>query len=90
MGNQQEAEFINGELRVQSFWRGHDEIDSRMSPDVPRGTYRLIGGHLDIDGEGSKQRWFEPVQSLHHSSVGYQPMHTQIGLAKKAMSLQAN
>jgi hypothetical protein len=90
MSNQQEAEFINGELRVQSFWRGHGEIDSRMSPDVPRGTDRSIGGHLNIDGEGSKRRWFEPVQSLHHNSVGYQPMHTQIGLAKKAMSLQAN
>jgi hypothetical protein len=31
-----------------------------------------------------------PVQSLHHGSVGYQPVHTRIGLAKKAMSLQAN
>jgi hypothetical protein len=30
------------------------------------------------------------VQSLHHGSVGYQPMRTRIGLAKKAMSLQVN
>jgi hypothetical protein len=61
-----------------------------MSPDLPRGTGKLIGGDLDVDDEGSEQRWFEPVQSLHHGSVGYQPMHTQIGLTKKALSLQAN
>jgi hypothetical protein len=35
-----------------------------------------IGGDLDIDDEGSEQRQFEPVQSLHHGSVGYQPMCT--------------
>jgi hypothetical protein len=29
-------------------------------------------------------------QSLHHGSIGNQPMHTRIGLAKKAMSLQVN
>jgi hypothetical protein len=50
----------------------------------------LIGGDLDIDDEGSEQRRFEPVQSLHHGSVGYQPVCTRIGLAKKVMSLQAN
>jgi hypothetical protein len=38
---------------------------------------KSIGGDLDVDDEGSKQRWFEPV-------------HTSIGLAKKAMFLQAN
>jgi hypothetical protein len=43
---------------------------------------KSIGGDLDVDDEVSEQRWFEPVQSL--------PVHTQIGLAKKAMSLQAN
>jgi hypothetical protein len=32
----------------------------------------------------------KPVQSLHHGSVGYQPVHTRIGLAKNSMSLQAN
>jgi hypothetical protein len=37
---------------------------------------KLIGGDLDVDDEGSKQRQFESVQSLHHGSVGYQPMHT--------------
>jgi hypothetical protein len=61
-----------------------------MSPDLPRGTGISIGGYLDVDDEGSEQRRFEPVQSVHHSSVGYQPMCTRIGLTKKAMSLQAN
>jgi hypothetical protein len=51
---------------------------------------KSIGGDLDVDDEGSEQRRFEPVQSLHHSSIGYQPMRTRIGLAKKAMSLQVN
>jgi hypothetical protein len=61
-----------------------------MSPDLPRGTCKLIGGDLDVDDEGSKQHRFKSVQSLHHGSIGYQPMHTRIGLAKKAMSLEAN
>jgi hypothetical protein len=51
---------------------------------------KSIGGDLDVDDEGSKQHRFEAVQSLHHGSVGYQLVHTRIGLAKKAMSLQAN
>jgi hypothetical protein len=51
---------------------------------------KSIGEDLNVGDEGSEQRRFEPVQSLHHGSVGYQPVHTQIGLAKKAMSLQAN
>jgi hypothetical protein len=61
-----------------------------MSPDLPRGTGKLIGGDLDIDDEGSEQRQFEPMQPLHQGSVGYQPMHTCIGLTKKAMSLHVN
>jgi hypothetical protein len=51
---------------------------------------KLIGGVLDVDDEGSEQRRFEPMQSLPHGSIDYQPMSTWIGLAKKAMSLQAN
>jgi hypothetical protein len=51
---------------------------------------KLIGGDLNVDDEGSKQHRFKPVQSLHHGSVGYQPVHTRIGLTKKAMSLQVN
>jgi hypothetical protein len=61
-----------------------------MSPDLPKGTGKSIGGDLDIVDKGSEERRFEPVQSLHYGSVGYQPMHTRIDLAKKAMSLQAN
>jgi hypothetical protein len=51
---------------------------------------KSIGGDLDIDDEGSEQRRFELMQSLHHDSVGYQPVCIWIGLAKKVMSLQAN
>jgi hypothetical protein len=51
---------------------------------------KSIGEDLDIDDKGSEQHRFEPVQSLHHSSVGYQPVLTRIGLAKKVMSLQVN
>jgi hypothetical protein len=64
--------------------------DSRMSPDLPRGTDKSIGGDLDIDDEGSEQHRLERVQSLHHGSVGHQPMCTWIGLTKKTMSLQTN
>jgi hypothetical protein len=50
------------------------DVDSRMSPDLPRGTGKSIGGDLDVDDEGSEQHRFELVQSLHHGSVGYQPV----------------
>jgi hypothetical protein len=50
--------------------------DSRMSLDLLRGTGKSIGGDLDVDDEGSEQCRFEPMQSLHHGSVDYQPMHT--------------
>jgi hypothetical protein len=51
---------------------------------------KSIGGDLNVDDEGSKQRRFKPMQSWHDGSVGYQPVRTWIGLTKKAMSLQAN
>jgi hypothetical protein len=51
---------------------------------------KSIGGDLDVDDEGSGQSQFEPVQLLHHGSIGYQPTHTRIGLAKNAMSLHVN
>jgi hypothetical protein len=47
-----------------------------MSPDLSRGMGKSNGGDLDVDDEGSKQHRFEPMQSLHHGSVGYQPVHT--------------
>jgi hypothetical protein len=61
-----------------------------MSPDLSRGTGKSIGGDLDVNDEGSEKRRFEPVQSLHQSSVGYQLVHTRTGLAKKVMFLQEN
>jgi hypothetical protein len=61
-----------------------------MSPDLQRGTGKSIGGDLDVDDKDSEQRRFEPMQSLYHDSVGYQPVHTRISLTRKAMSLQAN
>jgi hypothetical protein len=51
---------------------------------------KLISEDLNVDDEGSEQRRFEPVQSLHHSSIGYQSVRTRIGLTKKTMSMQAN
>jgi hypothetical protein len=36
---------------------------------------KSIGGDLDVDDKGSEQRQFEPMQSLHHGSIGYQPVH---------------
>jgi hypothetical protein len=33
--------------------------DSRMSPDLPRGTGKSIDGNLDVDDAGSEQRRFE-------------------------------
>jgi hypothetical protein len=54
----------------------HAVGDSRMSPDLLRGTGKSIGGDLNVDDEGSKQHRFKPVQSLHYGSIGYQPVHT--------------
>jgi hypothetical protein len=51
---------------------------------------KSIGEDLDVDDECFEQRRFESVQSPQHGSVGYQPVHTWIGFAKKAISLQAN
>jgi hypothetical protein len=47
------------------------DCDERLGSDLQRGSGKLIGGDLDIDDEGSEQN-FEPLQSLHHRSVGYQ------------------
>jgi hypothetical protein len=35
---------------------------------------KSIGGDLDVDDEVSEQHRFKPVQSLHHRTVGYQPV----------------
>jgi hypothetical protein len=65
--------------RINTGWAlglGLPGSDSRMSPDHLRGTGKSIGGDLDVDDEGFEQCRFEPVQSLHHISVGYQPVRT--------------
>jgi hypothetical protein len=62
---------IDGESLCLSLILLLGACDSRMSPNLPRGMGKLIGGDLDVDDEGSKQHRFEPVQSLHHGSIGY-------------------
>jgi hypothetical protein len=62
--------------RAHGMREAHTNTDSRMSPDLPRCMGKSIGGDLEIDDEGSKQCRFEPVQSLHYGSVGYQPVRT--------------
>jgi hypothetical protein len=47
-----------------------------MSPDLPRDTGKSNGGDLSVDDEGSEQHRLEPMQSLHHDFIGYQPVHT--------------
>jgi hypothetical protein len=84
-------EVVNVIIHAKQYNNGISiHYDSRMSPDLSRGTGKSIGGDLDVDDEGSEQRRFEPVQSLHHGSIGYQSVHTQIGLAKNDVSLLAN
>jgi hypothetical protein len=65
-------------------------LDSRMSSDLSRGTGKSIGRDLDVDDEGSEQRRFKSVQSLHYNSLDYQHVHIWIDITKKAMSLQVN
>jgi hypothetical protein len=40
---------------------GESPFDSRMSPDLLRGTGKSIGGDLDVDDGGSEQLQFEPM-----------------------------
>jgi hypothetical protein len=44
--------------------------DKRLVPDLPRDRGRSIGGDLNVGEEGSEQT-IVPLQSVHHSSVGY-------------------
>jgi hypothetical protein len=43
----------------------------RLVLGLPRGRGKSIDGDLDIDEEGFEHN-FEPLQSLHHCSIGYQ------------------
>jgi hypothetical protein len=45
--------------------------------DLPRHRGKSIGGDLDVDDEGSELN-FEPLQSLHHCSVGYQSVKQEL------------
>jgi hypothetical protein len=63
--------------------------NERLSPDIPRGRGKSIGGDFDVDDEGSEQN-IKPLQSLHHDSIGYQFVHTQIDLVKKANPYNCN
>jgi hypothetical protein len=51
--------------------------DERLGPDLSRGRGKLNGGDLDVDDEGSKDN-FEPLQSLHHCSIGYQSVRHEL------------
>jgi hypothetical protein len=48
-----------------------------LDPHLPRGIGKSIDGDLDVDDEGSEQN-FEPLQSLHHRSVGYQSVRQEL------------
>jgi hypothetical protein len=61
-------------------------LDERLVLDLSRGRGRSIDGDLDVGEEGSEQT-IVTLQSLHHGSVGYQHVCTQIGLTKKAKFL---
>jgi hypothetical protein len=53
------------------------EDDERLVPDLLKGRDKLIGGDLNIDDKGSEQN-FEPLQALHHYSIGYQPVRHEL------------
>jgi hypothetical protein len=46
-------------------------LDERLSTDLSRGSGKSIGGDLNVDDEGP-ERNIKPLQSLHHSFIGYQ------------------
>jgi hypothetical protein len=53
------------------------------------GRGRSIGGDLDVGEEGSEQMIIT-LQSLHHDFIGYQHVHTQVDLTKKAYPCKCN
>jgi hypothetical protein len=62
-------------------------LDEKLVPDLQWGWGRSTGRDLGIGEEGSEQM-IVPLQSLHHDSIGYQHVRTQIGFAEKAKFLQ--
>jgi hypothetical protein len=63
--------------------------DERLVPNNLRGRGKSIGRDLDVD-EKALNKSIITLQSLHHSSVGYQHVCTQVGLAKKAYPCKCN
>jgi hypothetical protein len=61
-------------------------LDERLVPDLLRGRDRSVGGDLDV-GEDDYEQMIVILQSLHYDFVGYQHVHTQVGLTKKAKFL---
>jgi hypothetical protein len=64
-------------LLVYVQFRSSTLPDERLSPDLLIGRGKSIGGDLDVDDEGSRQN-FEPLQSLHHCSIGYQSVRHEL------------
>jgi hypothetical protein len=67
--------------RDKSINGGLIPLDEMLGPNLLKGRGKSIYGDLDIDDEGFEQN-FEPLQSLHHRSVGYQSVW-QIDIIKK-------
>jgi hypothetical protein len=64
------------------------QTDERLCPNLPRGRGKSIGGDLDVDDEGSEYN-FEPLQSLHHRSVGYQSVRCELTSPKRLILVSA-
>jgi hypothetical protein len=64
-------------------------LEERLVSDLLRGRGRSISGDLDV-GEESSEQMIVTLQSLHHSSVGYQHARTGVGLTKKAYPYKCN
>jgi hypothetical protein len=58
-------------------WLAITLTGGRLGPHLPRGRGKSVGGDLDADDDGSKQN-AEPLQSLHHRSVGYQSVRHEL------------
>jgi hypothetical protein len=64
-------------------------IDERLSPDLPRGRGKSIGGDLNIDDKSSEQT-SEPLQSLNHDCVGYQLVRHELNLPRRLINTSKN
>jgi hypothetical protein len=62
--------------------------NERLGPDLLWGRGKSIGEDLDVDDEGSEQN-FEPLQSLHHYSVGYQSMQHELTSPRRLIPASA-